>query len=51
MNFLQLKELIKIYLMETYDVRPSIADKTVEVMLNKGAEFISLEEQREKKNG
>lgn len=51
MNFIQLKELTKIYLMNEYDVRPSLAEKTVEVMFNKAAEYISLEEQREKKNG
>ena len=51
MNFIQLKKLTKIFLMNEYDVRPSLAEKTVEVMFNKAVEYISLEEQREKKNG
>ena len=51
MNFIQLKEVTKKFLMDTYDVRPSLAEKTVEVMFNKAAEYISLEEQKEKKNG
>ena len=43
-----IKFKLKQFLMDNYDIRPSLSEKTVEEMFKKGAEFISLEEQAER---
>ena len=50
MRYEDIKGLLKNYLMNQYDIRPSLAEKAVEVMFVKGADYISIEEQREKLN-
>ena len=47
MKYKDIKSLLKNYIMNTYDIRPSLAEKTVEEMFKKGAEFISKEEQKD----
>lgn len=47
MKYEDIRSLLKNYIMDTYDIRPSLAEKTVEEMFKKGAEFISKEEQKE----
>lgn len=42
-----IRSLLKNYIMNTYDISPSLAEKAVEEMFKKGAEFISKEEQKE----
>ena len=51
MKYEDIKSLLKNFLMNQYDIRPSLAERTVELMFTKGAEYISLEEQKEKENG
>lgn len=46
MKYEDIKLLLKNYIMNTYDIRPSLAEKTVEEMFKKGEEFISKEEQK-----
>lgn len=48
MKYDEIKILLKNFLMNQYDIRPSLAERTVELMFTKGAEYISLEEQKEK---
>lgn len=38
---------LKQFLMNTYDISPSLSEKTVDEMFKRGTEFISLEEQEE----
>ena len=46
MKYEDIKSLLKNFIMNTYDIRPSLAEKTVEEMFKRGAEFISIEEQK-----
>lgn len=48
MRYEDIKILLKNFLMNQYDIRPSLAEKTVDKMFIKAAEYISLEEQRSK---
>lgn len=48
MKYKDIKNLLKNFLMNQYDIRPSLAERTVDEMFRKGAEYISLEEQRSK---
>ena len=48
MEYTEIKSLLKTFLMNQYDIRPSLAEKAVEVMFLHVSEFISLEEQKEK---
>lgn len=48
MKYEDIKILLKNFLMNQYDIRPSLAEKTVDEMFRKAAEYISLEEQRGK---
>ena len=48
MKYEDIKNLLKNFLMNQYDIRPSLAERTVDEMFRKGAEYISLEEQRSK---
>ena len=50
MEYTDIKSLLKTFLMNQYDIRPSLAERAVEVMFMRGAEFISLEEQKKKEN-
>jgi hypothetical protein len=45
-EYTEMCEELKYFLMYQYDIRPSLAEKTVEEMFKKGTEFISLEEQK-----
>lgn len=47
MKFDEIKILLKNFLMNQYDIRPSLADKTVEKMFVEAVNYISLEEQKE----
>lgn len=46
MTYEEICKTLKTFLMYQYDIRPSLAEKTVGEMFKKGAEFISLEEQK-----
>lgn len=48
MRYEDIKILLKNFLMNQYDIRPSLAEKTVDEMFRKATEYISLEEQRSK---
>lgn len=48
MRYEDIKALLKNFLMDQYDIRPSLAERTVNEMFMKGAEYISLEEQGDK---
>lgn len=48
MKYDEMKILLKNFLMNQYDIRPSLADKTVEKMFMEAVSYISLEEQKEK---
>lgn len=43
-----IKLKLKQFLMDNYDIRPSLSEKTVEEMFKRGTEFISLKEQAER---
>ena len=47
-HYEDIKFKLKQFLMDTYDIRPSLSEKTVEEMFKRGTEFISLEEQKER---
>lgn len=51
MTYMEIKDILKRYLMETYDIRPSLAEKTVEVMFYKGADYISTMNMKEESDG
>lgn len=38
---------LKQFLMENYNINPSLSEKTIDEMFKRGTEFISLEEQKE----
>ena len=48
MKYEEIKMLLKNYLMNQYDIRPSLAEKTVEKVFMEAANFISLEIQKDK---
>jgi hypothetical protein len=48
MRYEDIKIALKNFLMDQYDIRPSLAERTVDEMFRKGVEYISLEEQRSK---
>lgn len=48
MRYEDIKIALKNFLMDQYDIRPSLAEKTVDEMFRKATEYISLEEQRSK---
>jgi hypothetical protein len=48
LKFDEIKILLKNFLINQYDIRPSLADKTVEKMFVEAVNYISLEEQKEK---
>ena len=47
MTYEDIKILLKTFLMNQYDIRPSLAERTVEEMFKKGVDYISKED----KNG
>ena len=47
-TYKDIRFILKQYLMESYDIRPTLAEETIEEMFRRGTEFISLEEQAEK---
>lgn len=51
MRYEDIKALLKTFLMNQYDIRPSLAEKATEEMFKRGVDFISKEEQQEKTNG
>ena len=50
MKYEEIRSLLKNYIMNTYDIRPSLAEKTVEEMFKKCVDFISIEEQKNNVN-
>ena len=48
MRYEDIKIALKNFLMDQYDIRPALAERTVDEMFRKGVEYISLEEQRSK---
>ncbi len=48
MEYEDLKKVLKDFLMNTYDIRPSLAESTVAVMFVAGVNYISEKEQEEK---
>ena len=46
-EYKDIKIKLKQFLMNAYDIRPSLSEKTVEEMIKRGTEFISLEKQKE----
>lgn len=47
-NYEDIKIKLKQFLMESYDIRPSLSDKTVEEMFKRGLDVISFDQQTEK---
>ena len=49
-TFQDIKLILKVYLMNRYDIKPSLADKCVEEMFLKAINIISLDMQEESKD-
>lgn len=49
MEYEDLKKELKDFLMNTYDIRPSLAERTFQLMFETAADYISREEQEEKR--